>query len=196
MRDEREEDLVPVDKKLLAQFVQASEEKKEAAAAEKKASARMKEVEQTILDQFTEEGISSMKVTVESELDDADITKTKLALLMEDVELPPEKVQAIAARLFEKPSIKKTLFIGSRIWANPKIDDPDRDKANDAEYERACRALEANGFGEYVQERFNVISLSSAIKEEVENGTIPVGEAFDGTIVVKEKFQLNARAAK
>lgn len=187
------------DIELLREFVRLDDEKKNGADAEKRAKARIAEIEPQILESFIEDGVSSIKATLEAR--DVDAEVREVIDRFEDSGTPNEIAAALrdAGLLIEnRPEIKKTIFIGSRIWATPVTAG---EKASDDEYEAACRALEAAGWGDYVQERFNVISLSSAVKAEVENGNIviPDGEretvAFDGTIRVIDKLQLNARKA-
>lgn len=182
----------------LRAFALAKRRKTDADAEAKKQGKIISDLEPAILEEFASEGVPKITVEVEPE-------KPTLADRLRDeitridglgYDVPKVIGDALAfVEAHEQKPFATTLSVGSRIWAKPKVDDPERDKANDDEYERACRALEANGFGDYVQERFNVISLSSAMKEEVEEGRLQVGENFDGTIVIEEKFQVNARKA-
>jgi hypothetical protein len=196
------------DIELLREFVRLDDEKKNGADAEKRAKARIAEIEPQILESFIADGVSSIKATLEARDVDAEARTAIIEWIDEgfaDVadiaDNIGDLVQVLrgAGLLIEnRPEIKKTIFIGSRIWATPVAEG---EKANDDEYEQACAALEAAGWGDYVQTRFNVISLSSAVKEAVDNGeiVIPDGErettAFDGTVRVVEKLQLNARKA-
>lgn len=196
----------------LRRWVALDDEKKTAAALEKKAKREIAELEPGILEQMAQEG--TPKITVELEALDVDgdaadliaeAVRTSKAPSTEDMALEIVAAMRQASLLKEnRPAITKSVFIGSRVWAKPVAtgtDDDGEPKATDDDYERACRALEAHGFGEYVQERFNIISLSSALKEEVEHGAIVIPDGadevvvYDGTIVVSEKPQLNARKA-
>lgn len=201
-----------MDMSALREWVALDDEKKNAAALEKKAKKKLAEIEPGILEQLVQEG--TPKITVELEAMDVDGEALETIIdvfrnsdpervsLSDVASLAVEALREEGLLKESRPAIAKSIFIGRRIWAKPVATGQDEDgepKATDEDYERACRALEKNDFGEYVQERFNIISLSSAMKEEVEQGriVIPEGEdeviAFDGTIIVSEKPQLNAR---
>lgn len=194
------------DMERLRAFALAKRRKADADAVSKEEGKKIAELEPAILEEFANEGVPKITVDVEparptlaDRLNEVPTLPNALIEWIEDVDLDVFAQLIDDARTLieenEQKPFSMTLSVGSRIWAKPKVDDPERDKANDAEYQRACRALEAQGFGDYVQERFNVISLSSAMKEEVEEGRLQVGENFDGTIVIEEKFQVNARKA-
>ncbi len=204
----------------LRAWVSYDDDKKNAAALEKRAKRKCAEVEPVILESFIEDGVDSIRVTLEATDVDAEAKalieavlpdETKAILRVEgDEEVPI--VDSIVHGLREegllrdsRPEIVKTVFIGSRVWAKPVptgVDDDGEPKASDADYERACAALARAGWDDYVQTRFNVISLSSAMKIEKEQGRIEIPEGedsvvvFDGTIIVTEIPQLNARKAK
>lgn len=188
----------------LREWVAIDDDKKNAAALEKKAKKKLAEIEPSILEELVQEGAPQIRVELEAR--DVDL---EVRLIAERFDLSDEMKDDFVTALRKanvlvenRPKIAKTLFIGRRVWAKPVatgVDDDGEPKSTDADYERACRALEKAGWGDYVQERFNIISLSSAVKEEVEHGeiVIPEGEtetlAFDGTIIVSETPQLNAR---
>lgn len=201
----------------LRAWVSYDDDKKNAAALEKRAKKKCNEVEPVILESFIEDGVDSIRVTLEATDVDAEareIITNALSSLEWDVGKP--SIESIAnaivpdlreAQLLRdsRPEIVKTVFIGSRVWAKPVptgVDDDGEPKASDADYERACAALARAGWDDYVQTRFNVISLSSAMKIEKEQGRIEIPEGedsvvvFDGTIIVTEIPQLNARKAK
>lgn len=199
----------------LRAWVSYDDDKKNAAAMEKRAKARCSELEPQILESLVQDGADSIRVTLE-ELDvDKEARETAenaLGTLEWNVGQPsiPDAAEAVVDALRSegllkdnRPQIVKTVFIGSRVWAKPVptgTDDNGDPKATDDDYLRACEALKREGWGQYVQTRFNVISLSSAVKEEVGKTIfIPEGEssttAFDGTIIVEDRPQLNARKA-
>lgn len=194
------------DKHLVTQFARAMKRKRDGEKIVNDAKREIAEIEPVLLPQFTEpdEETGSVSPKQSITLPERDVNREAVELLNEVVDASEGKcgVFDFVVRLRDagllipnEPATTFTVFVGSRIWASPKRDDAERDKATDEEYERACRALEAHGFGEYVQERFNVVSLSSAMKEEVEHGRIEPGDVFDGAITVEEKFTLQARKA-
>lgn len=198
------------DMNALREWVQQDDVKKQASAAEKKAKGRCGELEEEIIASMVEDGVTSIKVTLEAVDVDAQARAAAIEWAEAGFNLADDAgdfIQTLRDRglLAEsRPEITKTVFIGSRVWATPVptgSHENGEPKATDADYERACRALEAEGWGEYVQERFNIISLSSAVNDEVKAGNIviPEGEtetfAFNGTIRVTEKPQLNSRRA-
>lgn len=193
------------DQALMTRFARAMKKKRDGEAQVNSAKKEIAEIEPVLLPQFTEpaeDGSVTPKQSVtlpERSVDNEAVDVLKAVFDASEGKAGAyDFVRALRDEgllIENEPVTTFSVFVGSRIWASPKRDDPERDKATDEEYERACRALEEHGFGEYVQERFNIVSLSSAMKEEVEHGRIPVGEVFDGTLVVEEKFTLNARRA-
>jgi hypothetical protein len=205
----------------LRAWVSYDDDKKNAAAMEKRAKARCNELEPQILESLVQDGADSIRVTLEALDIDKEARETAHEALNALATDPPfigfnigdggdEIVSAIVDALRSEgllkdnqPEIVKTVFIGSRVWAKPVptgTDDNGDPKATDEDYERACIALAREGWEQFVQTRFNVISLSSAVKEEVgktiffedgESSTL----AFDGTIIVEDRPQLNARKA-
>lgn len=192
---------------LAREFAIATREKRNLEAKLGKVKSRLAKMDEPLREYMAQEGLP--KITVKAPEFDAQ-RDAELAL-MEKTDLGPLSVQeaidvlATEGLLAESlPEKTATITVASRIWASPVVvpdkKDPDRDKANDAEYERACDALEAagNGWEDYAQRRFNVISLSSAVKIEVDEGRVKLGDdstgvAFDGTIKVVEKFAAQAR---
>lgn len=191
---------------LAREFAELSREKKRIGEDEKRVKARLAELDPQLQEAMTQEGVPRLPIEIaEVDVDDAvgktieEALTTAQSLDNVDFDFIVTLLRRRGLLAENKPAKTVTVYIGSRVWATPVIDDPERDKANDAEYARACDALEAEGFGEYAQRRFNVISLSSAVKEMVENGQITLegneATAFGGTVKVVEKFQINARGA-
>lgn len=77
-----------------------------------------------------------------------------------------------------------TLYVNRQLWAGP----------TDGDYHAACEALKSAGLGDLVQERFNVQTLSSWVRERDKDGE-PLPAAFAGRIEVAEVFRLGARRA-
>lgn len=190
---------------LAREFAELSRDKKRIADEDKKVKARLAELDPLLQEAMAQEGVPSMKVDLD-EHDVCALATTTIEELIDFDQFENVDIDAIVTRLQRrdllapaKPKKTVTVFIASRVWASPVVSDPNGDKASDDDYARACDALEANDFGEYAQRRFNVVSLSSAVKEMVENGQIKLegneGVAFDGTVRVVEKFQISARGA-
>jgi hypothetical protein len=72
-----------------------------------------------------------------------------------------------------------TVSIRRELWASCK----------DGDYGRACAALEAAGLGEFVQPRFNSMTLSGYFRELDRNGD-PIPAALEGAIDLTERFSL------
>lgn len=188
--------------KLAREFAILTREKRDLEKKLAQAKSKIAKLDEPLRNYMAEEGLPKVPIFAP----EFDATREAEVALMEKSPLgvTPEQIGEIVDILNSegllaesKPKRAVTLFIKGRVWASPVIDDPDRDKANDAEYERACQALEAQGWGEYAQRRFNIVSLSSAINTEVDEGRIKLDDsssalAFDGTIKVVEKFQVNA----
>ena len=203
---------MPLDTELLRDFAQATFEKQEAEKIAKARKRKLDELDEPIRTMFTEEGVPSSKITVSERNVDFDFAQLLHAFYDEAkqsadagefesfVESFVEQARNEGLLAPNTPEYTKTIFVGSRVWAKPVatgVDEHGDPKTTEDDYERACEALRANGFGEYVQTRFNIVSLSSAVKEDVENGVIPTGtEYFDGAIEVEEKFQVQTRSAK
>mgnify|MGYP003433410470 FL=1 len=77
-----------------------------------------------------------------------------------------------------------TLYVNRQLWAHPV----------DGDYPSACEALRQAHLGDLVQERFNVQTLSSWVRERDKDGE-PLPAAFAGRIEVAEVFRLGARRA-
>lgn len=189
---------MPLDTEMLRDFAQLTFEKRQAEATVKDRTKRAAELDEPIRNMFAEEGVPSCPVTVTARDVDAEV----LELFAEElaIEIPgPYNFAPIVEMMRERgllaestPEYTMNLSVGSRVWAKPFA--ANGEKATEAEHAAACEALRAKGFGDYVHERFNVISLSSAVSEDVQNGVIPVGDDyFDGKVVVEEKFQVTAR---
>lgn len=206
----------------LRAWVSYDDDKKDASSREKRAKSKCAELEDQIMESFIADGVSSVQVTLDALDVDKEARETAEAAVAEFERTAMQNigdlhdawnVADIAAAVVDalrsesllrdnRPEITKTVFIGSRVWAKPVptgTDDNGDPKSTDDDYLRACEALKTAGWGDYVQTRFNIISLSSAVKEEVDAGNIviPEGEretlAFDGTIIVSDAPQLNAR---
>lgn len=194
------------DSAMLREFAEATHAKKAHDAASKKAKAKIDELDPQIRDMFTEQGVPSAQIVTEAR----DVDKEAYQIIGDiiDREVSSEFVSALAedavkalreAGLLVDSTQRKTttLFIGSRVWAKPVptgVDDKGDSKVTDEDRLRACAALEAHGFGQYVRPDFNIVSLSSAIKEDVVSGAIKTGaEFFDGAVEVEEKFQVQTR---
>jgi hypothetical protein len=185
------------------EFALLTREKRALEAKLAKVKSRLAKIDEPLREAMAQEGIPKLPLKVP----EFDAQRDAEVALMEKGpdNLDPLVIQEVVDILAtdglladSHPEKTATISISSRIWASPVINDPDRDKANDAEYERACDALEASDFGEYAQRRFNVVSLSSAMNNEVAEGRIKLGDdstaiAFDGTIKITEKFQAQAR---
>jgi hypothetical protein len=203
-----------LDLRAVREWVQQDDLKKRAAAAQKAAARRCDELEDEIMQEMIEKGVPKIPVTIKARDVDAEAAGIIEGIIEDSPPNPDDDtLRMMQARIVgalrnagllidSSEEVTKTVFMGSRVWARPVAtgtDDNGDPKSTDDDYRRACRALEAGGFGEYVQERFNIISLSSAVKEEVEHKriVIPDGEdstlAFDGTIIVTEKPQLQSR---
>lgn len=201
-----------LDTDLLRDFAQATFEKQEAEKIVKARKRKIDELDEPIRTMFTEEGVPSSKITVQARDVDFDFAQFLHSFYNEaktscDAGEFESYVESYTKQAREEgllapstPEYTKTIFVGSRVWAKPVatgVDEHGDPKVSEEDYERACEALRANGFGEYVQTRFNIVSLSSAVKEDVENGVIPTGtDHFDGAIEVAEKFQVQTRSAK
>ena len=81
-----------------------------------------------------------------------------------------------------------TIFIHRQLWANAKLNE---EGARD--YAGACDALVAHGEGEYVETKFNVMKVSSRIRELEEEGAIP--EGLRSSLDITEKTGARVRAA-
>lgn len=68
---------------------------------------------------------------------------------------------------------------------------------NDGQYDAACDALAATGYGDYVQRRFNAQSLSALVREMERDGMSveEIAAQWDGLVNVTEKFTISATEA-
>ena len=193
---------MPLDTELLRDFAQWTKEKRNAEAIVKDRTRRLAEIDEPIRLMFAEEGVPSCPVTVPARDVDAEAVSAISSCFEPLTEATRHLIPSIVNELRfrgllveSSPKFTMNLSVGSRIWAKPFAADGER--ATEEEHEAACRALRDKGFGDFVHERFNVISLSSAVKEDVENGVIPIGsDFFDGKVVVEEKFQVKATERK
>lgn len=78
-----------------------------------------------------------------------------------------------------------TVYLHHTLWAG----------AADGDWDRACAALRAAGLGQFVAERFNIMTLSSWVRERAA-ASEPLPEPFEGAIAVREVFRARARKAR
>lgn len=187
-------------------MAQAQLDKREGEAIVNRAKKVIAELDEPLRNMFAEEGVGNPKVEVAgTDVDDAaeNIIADQLSIYS-SVLTEGIVAEAIVAALREadllKPNVPKktvSLYIGSRLWAKcvqTGRNERGEPETSEDDWIRACRALEAKGYAAYVGERFNITSLSSAVKEDFDNGIIPEGsDYFDGTIEVNERFQISAR---
>jgi hypothetical protein len=69
----------------------------------------------------------------------------------------------------------------SQLWATA----PDGSDEEGKDYERGCRALEAVGWGDFVQRRFNTMTLSAHVRELVKSGIATLEQTEDGRLYLK-----------
>jgi len=75
----------------------------------------------------------------------------------------------------------------------PSVDYLDGESKDDG-HARACAALEASGFGEFVLARYNFHQIRALAKELIEDrGELP--QEWNGAIHVEEQYRLGARSA-
>jgi hypothetical protein len=72
-----------------------------------------------------------------------------------------------------------TVYLKRELWAS----------ARDGDWQRACAALKEAGLGHYVEEKFNVLSLSAFVREVDRNGD-QLPPALADAIAVTEKYSL------
>ena len=89
---------------------------------------------------------------------------------------------------FEEAGMSKTVVEGMTVYVHRQL----WASAIDSDYERACQALKSAGLNDYVQERFNINSLSAYVRELDKAGD-PLPSEFDGCIDVKERFEIRTR---
>jgi hypothetical protein len=90
-----------------------------------------------------------------------------------------------------------TLYIHSQLWAGVERAEGE---ATGAAYARAAAALEASGLGDFVEQRFNVHSLSAHFRELADaKAWTEVGELLPaelrGAIKLSEVYQVRSRKA-
>jgi len=119
-----------------------------------------------------------------------------LTLAEQAVIMPPWKVDGA------------TIFLSSRVWAKlppiPGIDDMPDDAAEQAKAAAKAKAIEYmkndDDLATFVKEDFNVMSLSSFFKDEIDHERLPLnddGEALlgDGALLVKDTTECRVRGA-
>jgi len=69
----------------------------------------------------------------------------------------------------------------SQLWATAPDDNDEEGK----DYEKGCRALEAVGWSDFVQRRFNTMTLSAHVRELVKSGIATLEQTEDGRLYLK-----------
>lgn len=119
------------------------------------------------------------------------------ALLLDDyAELGTDKMNVDAR------GVRQSLYLAPDVWARPLktgVDDRGNETSTDEDWAKAVDALRAAGLGDYVQERFNVQSLSSWLREFREahgpNWREQLPDEFDGAIEITDRMQIRMRKA-
>ena len=187
------------DADLLRRFARATHAKKAAEAALTKAKAIIAELDPEIQMMFADHGTPSAKVVTEAF--DAAATAVDIMGRLDAEAIGFPEAAAIATALDEAgllidstPKRTTTIYIGSRLWARPNVDKDATDEEKAIARAAAVEALKSYGYGEFIKEDFNIVSLSSAMKLAVESGEVPLGtEFFDGALNITEDFAVGAR---
>ena len=122
--------------------------------------------------------------TAQRKLLDAEVNalKAELALLEADL-LEAYATEGVLSERVETDYGNFNVGPRSQLWATA----PDGEGEEGKDYARGCEALRAVGWGDFVQERFNTMTLSSHVRELVKMGLAVLEMQEDGRLLLKSQ---------
>ena len=131
--------------------------------------------------------------TAERKEMEAIVASLKSELATIEAELLEEFAEAgVVRETVETPYGNFNVGPRSQLWASA----PDGSGAEGKDYAKGCEALRAVGWGDFVQERFNTMTLSSHVREMVKMGLAILETTEGGSLVLKSQVPGQAQIRK